>query len=231
MALISEKLIRFYLNLPAELDLPEDVGLMNPYRTKEVSRIVSEFFERYYSDSGTRIPLIGINPGRFGAGITGITFTDPVRLEDVCGISNSFNKRQELSSVFIYDFISGFGGPEAFYSKFYLFAVFPLGFTRKGKNLNYYDDKLLLERLEEQIASSIKTQLQIIGNPDIIICLGEGKNYQYLLKLNQRLQLVKEIIPLPHPRWVMQYRYKSREKYLEKYLDAARESILRVTFA
>ncbi len=227
MSLLSEKLIRFYLDLPAELDLPEDVGLMNPYRTQEVRRIVNEFFRRYYSDTEPRIPLVGINPGRFGAGITGITFTDPVRLEEVCGISNPFSKRQELSSVFIYDFISGFGGAEAFFSKFFLSAVFPLGFTRKGKNLNYYDDRLLMEFLEEQIAESIKTQLQIIGMPDTMICLGEGKNYKYLLELNRRLQLVKEIIPLPHPRWIMQYRYKRREEYISAYLKAVRKCISR----
>ena len=225
MTLLSEKLIRFYTDLPAELDLPDDVGLMNPYRTEEVRRIVSEFFKRYYSDTEERIPLVGINPGRFGAGITGITFTDPLRLEKICGISNSFSKRQELSSVFIYDFISSFGGAEAFFSKFFLSAVFPLGFTRKGKNLNYYDDRYLLELLDEQIAESIRMQLEIIGNPDTIICLGEGKNYKYLVKLNQRLQLVKEIIPLPHPRWVMQYRYKRREEYISAYLTAVRRCL------
>jgi len=231
MALLSDRLIRFYLELPVEIKLPQGIGLLNPYRTSEVQRIVNEFYNRYYNDNLPRIPLFGINPGRFGAGITGITFTDPLRLETVCGITNTFNKRQELSSVFIYDYISGSGGPEAFFSKFYLTAAYPLGFTRNGKNLNYYDDRALLGGLEEQIAGSIKTQLQLIGSPDTMICLGEGKNYQYLAKLNQRLQFVKQIIPLPHPRWVMQYRYKSRGEYVEKYLEASRQSMRQVKFA
>ena len=46
--------------------------------------------------------LLGINPGRFGGGVTGIPFTDPIRLQNVCGIENNFEKKQELSSVFIY---------------------------------------------------------------------------------------------------------------------------------
>jgi hypothetical protein len=225
MTLLSESLINFYLERPVQPVLPAGIGLMNPYSTREVRRIVRRFYKQYYADANTRIPLVGINPGRFGAGITGITFTDPIRLATVCGISNTFSKRQELSSVFIYQFISRFGGPQAFFSKFFLSAVFPLGFTRNGKNLNYYDDRALLEALEDQIVDSMKTQLEIIGSPDTLICLGEGKNYRYLEQLNDRLGMVKKIIPLPHPRWVMQYRYKRRGEYVERYLETARQSI------
>ena len=101
MTLLSDRLIRFYLERPEVPDLPPGIELMNPYRNEEVRRIVTRFYECFYADTNPRIPLVGINPGRFGAGITGITFTDPIRLATVCGISNTFSKRQELSSVFI----------------------------------------------------------------------------------------------------------------------------------
>lgn len=39
--------------------------------------------------------ILGINPGRFGAGTTGIAFIDPIRLENECGINNSFPKKVE----------------------------------------------------------------------------------------------------------------------------------------
>ena len=161
---------------------------------------------------------MGINPGRFGAGITGITFTDPVRLEDICGIRNPFHKKQELSSVFIYDLIEAFGGVQAFYSSWFLSAVSPLGFKRDGKNLNYYDEKVLQETLTPFILDKINQHISMGFSTDEVICLGEGKNYKFLVELNNDHKLFKEIIPLPHPRWIMQYRYHSRSEFISKYL-------------
>ena len=42
--------------------------------------------------------ILAINPGRLGAGVTNIAFTDPVHLERDCGIANDFPKREELSA-------------------------------------------------------------------------------------------------------------------------------------
>lgn len=216
--MLSEKLTALYLDLTGDLDLPAGVRVMNPYQSDEVRDIMEGFFRKYYHDMHGRIPLLGINPGRFGAGITGITFTDPVRLEKDCGISNSFQKKQELSSVFIYELIEAFGGTGRFFSRFILSAVCPLGFVKDGRNLNYYDSRALLAGVDAFIARFLKTYLEIIGCPATIICLGEGKNFRYLAALNEKLGLAEKIIPLPHPRWVMQYRYPSRKDYTEKYL-------------
>ncbi len=41
-----------------------------------------------------RYLILGINPGRFGGGITGIPFTDPIRLQNICGIENDFQKNK-----------------------------------------------------------------------------------------------------------------------------------------
>jgi len=75
-------------------------------------------------------------------GITGIPFTDPVKLE-VLGIANDFQKKRELSSDFVYQMITAFGGANKFYQTFYISAISPLGFTKDEKNLNYYDVKRL----------------------------------------------------------------------------------------
>jgi hypothetical protein len=216
--LLSERLTGFYLDLPVNLDIPAGVKVMNPYQTHEVADVVQRYFRKYYKDKHGRIPLLGINPGRFGAGITGITFTDPVRLEEVCGISSSFRKIPELSSVFIYDLINAYGGAARFFRKFILSAVCPLGFIMGGRNLNFYDSRELLAGLEGFIAEHLRVYLEIIGNPSTIICLGEGKNHRFLRALNDKLGLVREIIPVPHPRWVMQYRYPVRKDYIGKYL-------------
>jgi hypothetical protein len=46
-------------------------------------KICSSFYQKYYADNKKRSLIIGINPGRFGAGVTGIPFTDPIRLKRI----------------------------------------------------------------------------------------------------------------------------------------------------
>ena len=174
------------------------------------------FYNRYYKDDHKRIFILGINPGRFGAGITGVPFTDPVRLEAL-GIENSFQKRQELSSVFIFDMIRECGGPDSFFSRYYIASLSPLGFVKDGKNYNYYDDRALGDAVRPFIIRNIETQIHFGADRDKVFCLGQGKNHDYLNKLNDEYQWWKEVIPLPHPRWIMQYRLKEKDKYLNVY--------------
>ena len=222
MGSFAEKAIRFYQNLDIEKPLPDGIEVMNPYLFTPVDSIMNSFFYTYYDDNQARTGILGINPGRMGAGITGITFTDPVNLDEKCEIKNPFRKRPELSSTFIYEVIRLFGGVEAFYSKFFLSAVCPLGFIRGGKNMNYYDDRELEGAALDFILISLRQQIELGLRTDRVICLGEGNNHQFLSRLNREKQLFGEIIPLPHPRWVMQYRYKKRSEYVQKYLEVLR---------
>lgn len=210
----SERVIKYYSKLKIESSLPEGVGVLNPYTNGEVMNVCSQFYDKYYNDSYGRIFIIGINPGRYGAGITGIPFTDPVRLENECGIKNNFDKRGELSSDFIYRLINSMGGPAHFYRHFYIGAVSPLGFVRDGKNFNYYDSKEILVALKPFIVSNLIKQIGLGINSRKCYCLGQGKNYEYLKMLNIELKLFDEIIPLPHPRWVMQYKRKSLNRII-----------------
>jgi hypothetical protein len=218
MKTFAEKAIDFYSKLRIENALPAGSRILNPYDNPEVKLIVRAFFTRFYDDRQPRTVLLGINPGRFGAGITGITFTDPVRLERFCQIPNPFEKKAELSSRFIYDVISAYGGCQPFFNRFFLSAVSPLGFVRKGRNLNYYDDRELENALGKFIKSTLLKQLELGIRRDRAICLGAGKNLKFLEKLNRDMNLFREIIPLPHPRWVMQYRYKRKEEFIAEYL-------------
>jgi len=215
----ADRAIHFYDNLLIKTSLPAGSEILNPYENQAVKDIVMAFFTRFFKDHQERVVLLGINPGRFGAGITGITFTDPVRLQKDCLVLNGFEKRAELSSRFIYEVISSYGGCKAFYQRFFLSAVSPLGFVRDGKNLNYYDDRDLELALGEFIKSTLRDQLDLGIRRDKAICLGEGKNLKYLEKLNRELNIFGEIIPLPHPRWVMQYRFKRKKEYIGKYLE------------
>ena len=222
MGNFAERAIRFYQDLEIENPLPDEIEVMNPYIFPPVVSILESFFLTFYDDIRPRTGILGINPGRLGAGITGITFTDPVRLDQQCGIKNPFKKRPELSSTFIYDVIRNYGGVEAFYGKFFLSAVCPLGFIRKGKNLNYYDDRELEDSLHNFILKTLRRQIELGLRTDRLICLGEGKNFRYLINLNRQEKLFREIIPLPHPRWVMQYRYKQRQTFVRKYIEVLR---------
>ena len=212
----SERTIKFYQSLNIKVKLPDGIEVMNPYEKPEVIEICKTFYDKYYNDKEGRRIILGINPGRFGAGITGIPFTDPFRLENDCGIENNFNRKPELSSDFIYRLIHAMGGPEHFYKHYFIGAVSPLGFVKDGKNFNYYDSRDLMYKLKPFIVKSIVDQIGLGINSRKCFCLGQGKNFEYLKMLNDELKLFDELVPLPHPRWVMQYRRKQLKKYLNE---------------
>ncbi len=214
MTSFSDKILQFHRSLTPDWDLPQAVELLYPFDQTDTWKVMEAFFRKYFSDTHPRTLLFGINPGRFGAGITGTPFTDPIILEKVCGIPNNFHKRAELSAILVYEFIHAFGGPELFYQQFYITSLCPLGFVKQGKNYNYYDSKELTQAVEPHIIHNINTHLDYGCNPEVALCLGKGKNYTYFQSLNQKFHFFKEIIPLPHPRWVMQYQLKHKDKHL-----------------
>ncbi len=212
----GEKVISFLSTTKIVEKLPDGVEILDPYAAPAAMDLTSRFYRKFYSDNSLRTFLIGINPGRFGGGATGIAFTDPVNLSEKCGIDNDLDKRHELSSRFIYSMIDAFGGPHEFYNQFYFTSVSPLGFVQNGKNLNYYDLPELQKILEPYMVDSLKTQISF-GSRPVAYSLGRGKNIAYLSKINDRYNLFKDIRPLPHPRWVMQYRLKRLEEFIELY--------------
>jgi hypothetical protein len=192
---------------------------MNPYADRRVRHYVRAFMDKYFADNRERVLVFGINPGRFGAGITGITFTDPVALADFCGIANHFPRVRELSSVFIYQFIDNYGGTREFYRGFFLTAVAPLGFTRNGLNLNYYDDRRLATAVTPFIVGSIRRHIALGGRTDHAIVLGKGSNFRFVQKLNAVHGFFEQIHPLEHPRPIMQYRRRQLARYLTEYVN------------
>jgi hypothetical protein len=199
--------------------VPRGVTVMNPYAEPRVRRYLKAFLDGHFADDSERVLVLGINPGRFGAGVTGVTFTDPVALADLVGIPNDLPRRRELSSVFIYDFIDRFGGPRDFYRRFFLSAVSPLGFTRGGNNLNYYDEPPLARSVTPFITTSLERQLALGCSRRRVVVLGLGQNWKFLERLNQERGFFDEILPLEHPRWIMQYRRRRMKEYLQKYLE------------
>jgi hypothetical protein len=184
---------------------------------------VESFYTRYYNDSKKRTLILGINPGRLGAGATGIPFTDTKRLRDVCGIRIADLETHEPSSVFIYDVIDAFGGTENFYSSFYISSVSPLGFVSMNErgsevNHNYYDSNEMMEAATPFIIESIRQQLSWGLLHDECIVFGTGKNDKFIRTLNEKEKFFSRIHTLEHPRYIMQYKLKQKHLYLDKYL-------------
>lgn len=214
----ADAILEFYRQLNPSFELEEGIEIMNPFLNDDSWRVAELFYKKFYNDNCQRIFIFGINPGRFGGGITGVPFTDPIRLENECGIENGFKKQAELSSIFVYEVINAYGGAEKFYRDFFITALSPLGFTKDGVNLNYYDDKNLMKSCEAFIVQCILQQQQTIYSSDTCFCLGEGTNYKIFNKLNEKYAFFKQIISLPHPRWIMQYRRKKITEFITYYL-------------
>ena len=216
----GKKVLDFYKNLDFSVSgIPDGIEVMNPMKDDQVQQFNEQFYSKYYNDSNPRIFLIGINPGRFGGGLTAIPFTDPIHLEDTLKIKNDLPKRHELSSRFVYEVVQQFGGPEVFFRTCYLTAVSPLGFVMNQKNINYYDNNALVKQYEPQFIKWLKRQISFGANTKIAFSLGSGKNHDYLKRINEQNQLFDEVLALPHPRWVMQYRYRKRHEYVNYYCD------------
>jgi hypothetical protein len=219
VATLADKIMNFYTSLSIPV-LPQGIEVMNPYRSKVARALAKQFYTKFYNDTNVRTLILGINPGRYGGGITGIPFTDPIKLEKYCGIENNLVKKAELSADFIYRMIESYGGTTSFYSRFYISAVSPLGFTAVGKNVNYYDLRSLENSLRDFIVNSLRAQLDLPLERKCCFCLGEGKNFQYVTKLNQKYSFFEKIVPLAHPRFIMQYRRKKIDAYVDDYLEA-----------
>ena len=226
MTTLAERIIAFNRTLDFKGELPLGINIMNPFKGNgDILAVSSIFYRKYYIDNNPRHLILGINPGRFGAGVTGIPFTDTKRLTNDCGLSYSGKETHEPSSVFVYEVIEAYGGVEKFYHDFYINSISPLGFTisdEKGneKNYNYYDSKELTEKMFPFMVDNIYKQIALGIKTDVCFCFGTGKNEKFLRLLNDKYGFFKSIVALEHPRFVMQYKSKSKQEFIDKYIQA-----------
>lgn len=217
MATFASRVIAFYRSLEPPSLAGLGVDGLEPFAERSVRTTATAFYRKFFSDTARRTYLLGINPGRFGAGTTGIPFTDPVSLERQCGIANALPRRRELSAEFIEALIERMGGPGRFYRSYFITAICPVGFTKAGINYNYYDDRRLLARVRPFIVETLRAQVAFGARRDRAIVLGTGKNFNFMSRLNDELGLFEELVPVEHPRFVMQYRRRQVNEYLRKY--------------
>lgn len=219
----ADKVIDFNNQLNYAGKLPEEFKVLNPYLDNpETILVMEQFYRKYYNDLQSRKFIIGINPSRHGAGVTGIPFTDTKRLESVCGIKMQSANTHEISSVFMYDMIAEYGGVTNFYKKFYINSPFPLAIirhTKEGKwlNANYYDDLTLFEAVKGFMIHSLKNHISLGLDTSDVFVLGK-KNAIFIQKINKEENLFDNITVLEHPRYIQQYKSKEKQLYIDKYI-------------
>lgn len=221
----GEKVIQFNRQLNYTGILPDGFQVMNPFfDNPETMLVMEQFYSKFYNDHRRRKFIIGINPSRNGAGVTGVPFTDTKRLASECGIRMHSAHTHEISSVFLYDMILQYGGTKMFYRDFYINSPFPLAITRVNKdrklvNANYYDDERLFRSVKSFMVASMLRHFSLGADRARVYILGK-KNAAFLSKLNQEYQLYEEAVVLDHPRYIQQYKSKEKQLYIDAYLEA-----------
>ena len=210
------------------LDLPSNYSISNPFSDKnkeQIKKITNIFYKKYYNDINKRYLILGSSPARKGTATTGIPFEDASHLYKETGIMIENFYINKSSSNFLYDVMEQYGGCEKFYKDFFMSFVCPLGIVNvnsKGNevNSNYYENKKLEKSLYNFIVVSLKKQISFGIDTSICYCIGSGQNFKFLTKINERYKFFNKIIALEHPRFIMQYNSKDRDKYSKKYIDA-----------
>lgn len=220
---VATQIIEFNKQLHYSGNLPDDFRVLNPYFENPETLIVMEkFYNKYYDDTAPRKFIIGINPSRHGAGVTGVPFTDTKRLEHICGIPMQSAHTHEISSVFLYDMIKEFGGTQTFYRQFYINSPFPLAIVRRTKenkwiNANYYDDRNLFAMVKPFMIESLKKHISLGLDTTNVFVLGK-KNATFIEKINKEEHLFENLTILDHPRYIQQYKSRDKEHYINKYI-------------
>ena len=226
----GDNVIDFNRNLFFSEALPEGFQVINPYMDNpETMDVMIQFYHKFYADSEQRKFIVGINPSRHGAGITGVPFTDTKRLETICGIKMDSAHTHEISSVFMYDMIREFGGASAFYKQFYINSPFPLAIVRKTKegkwlNANYYDDNTLFETVKDFMILTLRNHISLGLDTSEVYILGK-KNALFIQKLNKEARLFDQLKVLEHPRYIQQYKSKKKQFYIDKYILTLNKAI------
>jgi hypothetical protein len=220
---IGQRIIAFNKGLQYTGSLPEGFAVLNPYLDNpETIEVMTAFYNRFYHDEAPRKFIIGINPSRHGAGITGVPFTDTKHLESDCGIRMHSARTHEVSSVFVYDMIAQYGGVEAFYKDYYINSPFPLAIVRRNAqrnwlNANYYDDPELFALTREYMIETLKKHIALGLDTQKVYVLGK-KNATFLEKLNKEATLFEKMVVLEHPRYIEQYKSKEKQLYIDKFI-------------
>ena len=129
--------------------------------------LVRAFFNRYYGAPGPRVVLCGINPGRLGAGRTGLPFLDFDALGKL--LPGCRERGRERSARFVAEVIGHFGA-RRFFDGVYLTNLSWFGFEREGRNVNV---DALPAPVQREIRASLAEELELV-RPRAILPVGKA---------------------------------------------------------
>jgi hypothetical protein len=186
--MLAEKLKERYMSSTIFDD--EDITVLNDFLDNWEN--IKQFNEKYYAEGYPETVLCGINPGKNGAGKTGVPFLDFSSLSKLMeGVDRVDTER---SAQFFYNIVEEFGAAK-FYRSFYVTNISWVGFTKDGNNKNYYE---LSDPVKDFIYDAFIYEMNIVA-PKTIISLSEevGKSLRYLFKESD----IDISARLPHPNY------------------------------
>ena len=230
MVTFKRKALKFNDELAElSLDLPKNYCLINTFSKSDenLKKMIYTFYKMYYDDTDKRYLILGSSPARSKSGVVGVPFESADHLEEISCLPRNNCYRKSPSSSFLKDVIDKYGGYMAFYKKFYMNFVCPICIVKQKNsrltNCNYYDNKKLEDALYPFIIESLKNMINLGIDTSVCFCIGSGKNYEFLLKINNEYNFFDKIVPLEHPRFIMQYNLKDKDIYLNKYINSLKD--------
>lgn len=229
---IAQKILAFNDALKsASINLPEKYRLINPFagaNQQQIAQIIHRFYHRYYHDDKRRFMILGSSPARRGTALTGVPFEDVNHLQKDTGISIDAFGANKRSSSFLYEVMEEYGGRQNFYKQFYMSFVCPLGIEKinlKGNwiNCNYYENAVLKKCLYLFIVDSLRRQIDFNIDTSVCFCIGSGENFKFLSNINNEYHFFDTIVPLEHPRFIMQYNADRKEEFIQKHVNTFRQ--------
>ena len=171
---------------------------------------------------------MGSSPARRGTALTGVPFEDFNHLQKDTGISLDAFGANKRSSSFLYEVMEEYGGRQNFYKQFYMSFVCPLGIEKinlKGNwiNCNYYENAVLKKCLYLFIVDSLRRQIDFNIDTSVCFCIGSGENFKFLSNINNEYHFFDTIVPLEHPRFIMQYNADRKEEFIQKHVNTFRQ--------
>ena len=228
----AQKILEFYDRLKnVGINLPEKHRLINPFtgaNQQQIAQIIHRFYHRYYHDDKRRFMILGSSPARRGTALTGVPFEDVNHLQKDTRISLDASGANKRSSSFLYEVMEEYGGCQNFYKQFYMSFVCPLGIENinlKGNwvNCNYYENAALKKCLHPFIVDSLSRQIDFNIDTTVCFCIGSSENFKFLTNINNEHHFFDAIVPLEHPRFIMQYNADRKEEFMQKYVSIFRQ--------
>lgn len=164
---LVDNMLNFYNKIKKLNELKkENVSVLNEFIKNE--KFIRKFYEEYVDCNigNIKVVMCGINPGRYGAGKTGIPFIDFDSLSELLpGVQRNDSER---SAKFFYSVIKEYGAKK-FYYNIYVTNICSVGFEKDNKNYNYYQ---LAKSVKEVIYVNFLEKINILS-PDVIIPLSK----------------------------------------------------------